>query len=66
MARVLAVVDARYQQHWGERLGHVVKFEAMPGSGAAVCAMLDAACDWLAANGADVLIAAPADLLRHL
>ena len=53
VARALAVLDARYQRHWGERLGHVVKFEAMPGSGAAVCAIMDAACDWLAANGTD-------------
>src|SRR5262249_52207511 len=53
VARALAVLDARYQRHWGERLGHVVKFEAMPGSGAAVCAVMDAACEWLAANGTD-------------
>jgi len=53
VARVLAVLDARYQRHWGERLGHVAKFEAMPGTGAAVCAMMDAACEWLAANGTD-------------
>src|SRR5262249_9794863 len=49
----VAVLDARYQRHGGERLGHVVKFEAMPGSGAAVCAVMDAACEWLAAQGAE-------------
>src|SRR5262249_25322675 len=51
VARALAVLDARYQRHWGERLGHVVKFEALPGTGAAVCAMMDAACQRLAAYG---------------
>jgi hypothetical protein len=53
VARALAVVDVRYQRHWGERLGHVVKFEAMPGSRAAVRALMDTACDWLAAEGAE-------------
>src|SRR4030095_13931449 len=53
LARVLAVVDARYQRHWNERLGHVVKFEALPGTRDAVRAVMDAACEWLAAQGAD-------------
>jgi len=53
VARVLAVLDDRYQRHWGERLGHVVKFEALPGTRAAVRAVMDAACDWLAAQGAE-------------
>src|SRR4029450_1499428 len=53
LARVLAVVDARYQRHWNERLGHVVKFEALPGTRDAVRAVLDAACEWLAPQGGD-------------
>lgn len=53
VARVLAVLDERYRRHWGEQLGHVVKFEAMPGAGTAVRAMMDAACEWLADQGAD-------------
>jgi hypothetical protein len=52
-ARALAVVDARYQRHWGERLGHVSLFEALPDSGPATRALLDAACAWLAAEGAE-------------
>ena len=53
VARVLAVLDSRYNQHWGERLGHVVKFEALPGTREAVRALMDAACEWLAAQGAE-------------
>jgi hypothetical protein len=53
VARALAVVDERYQRHWGERLGHVSLFEALPGTAAATRALMDAACDWLAAEGAD-------------
>jgi hypothetical protein len=53
VARVLAVVDERYQRHWGERLGHVVKFEALPGTRSAVRSLMDAACNWLATEGVD-------------
>lgn len=52
VARVLAVVDERYQRHWNERLGHALMFEAFPGTRAAVRAMMDAACEWLAAERA--------------
>src|SRR5262245_57735335 len=53
VARALAVIDTRYQRHWNERLGHVVKFEALPGTRHAVRALMDVACDWLRAEGAD-------------
>jgi GNAT superfamily N-acetyltransferase len=53
VARALAVIDTRYQRHWNERLGHVVKFEALPGTRDAVRALMDAACDWLRSEGAD-------------
>src|SRR5262245_30387763 len=53
VARVLAVLDDRYNRHWNERLGHVVKFEALPGARDAVRAVMDAACEWLAAQGAE-------------
>jgi len=53
VARALAVLDARYQRHWGEPLGHVVKFEALPEAGAAVRALMDAACEWLETGGAE-------------
>ena len=52
VARVVAVVDRRYQRHWNERLGHVVLYEALPDARAATRAVMDAACEWLAAEGA--------------
>jgi GNAT superfamily N-acetyltransferase len=54
-ARALAVVDHRYQRHWNERLGHAVMFEALPDTREAVRALMDAACDWLASEGAEVV-----------
>jgi hypothetical protein len=53
VARVVAVVDSRYNRKWRERLGHVVMFEALPGRGEAVRLLLDAACDWLATEGTE-------------
>jgi hypothetical protein len=53
VARVVAAIDERYQRLWNERLGHLLLFEALPGAEHAVRAMLDRACDWLAAEGAD-------------
>jgi GNAT superfamily N-acetyltransferase len=53
VARVLAVVDGRYQKLWNEpTLGHVVLFEALPGTRDAVRRLMDEACDWLASHGA--------------
>ena len=52
VARVLAVVDERYQRHWNEDIGHALMFEAMPGTRDAVKAMMDEACEWLAAENA--------------
>src|SRR5262245_24804234 len=52
VARVLAVVDLRYQRHWNEPLGHLVMFEALPDTRAAVRRMMDAACAWLEERGA--------------
>jgi GNAT superfamily N-acetyltransferase len=52
VARVLALIDQRYQRHWNERLGHVVMFEALPDTRAAVRLLMDAACEWLEAEGA--------------
>jgi hypothetical protein len=51
-ARALAVLDERYNRHWGESLGHVAMFEALPDSGSATRALIDAACQWLADRGA--------------
>jgi hypothetical protein len=50
-ARVLAMVDERYIEHWNERLGHVILFEALPGAREASRAVLDAASLWLREQG---------------
>ncbi|HXG22324.1 MAG TPA: hypothetical protein VNN62_25050 [Methylomirabilota bacterium] len=52
LARVLAVIDSRYQQHWGESLGHLWWFEALPESREAVKLLMDEACEWLQQQGA--------------
>jgi GNAT superfamily N-acetyltransferase len=51
VARAAAVVDHHYIAHWNEPLGHLVMFEALPGRGAAVKMMVDAACEWLRDRG---------------
>ncbi|MGH7897804.1 MAG: hypothetical protein ACREQQ_07620 [Candidatus Binatia bacterium] len=53
LARVLAVVDERYQKHWNERLGHLVMFEALPHAREAVKNLADRACEWLESRGAE-------------
>ena len=53
VARTVAVLDTRYNRHWNERLGHVISFEAMPGSRKAVRLLMDAACEWLQRQGAE-------------
>ncbi len=52
VARALAIIDSHYQHHWKESLGHIVMFEAMPGTRDAVKLMMDAASEWIKANGA--------------
>ena len=52
VARVVAIVDPRYQRHWNERLGHLVWFEALPDHHEAVDRLLDEASAWLASRGA--------------
>jgi hypothetical protein len=47
VARACAVVDRRYIEHWHEDLGHVIMFEALPGTTDAVRALVDEACGWL-------------------
>jgi hypothetical protein len=51
VARAAAVVDQRYIEHWNEQLGHVVMFEALPGTSAAVRELMDEACGWLRDHG---------------
>lgn len=52
-ARALAVMDARYNRHWNERLGHLYWFEALPDTREAVKLLIDEACEWLKTQGAD-------------
>src|SRR5712692_8360902 len=51
VGRAVAVVDEHYNRHWHERLGHISLFEALPENRAATKLLLDAACDWLKAQG---------------
>ncbi len=51
VARALAVVDARYNRHWNERLGHLGMFEALPGTEDATAQLIDTACEWLQGQG---------------
>jgi hypothetical protein len=53
LARVLAVVDARYNRHWQERLGHLCWFEALPDTREAVRRLMDGACEWLKSQGTE-------------
>jgi hypothetical protein len=48
VARLSAVVNHRYNEHWQEKIGQLIHFEALPRQGAAVSALLEKACEWLA------------------
>ena len=50
-ARAVAAVDRRYIDHWGEQLGHIMMFEALPDASEAVNLLLDDACGWLRSQG---------------
>lgn len=54
VARAVAAIDHRYQRHWNERLGHILMFEALPDTREATRLVMDAACEWLAAERAEV------------
>jgi GNAT superfamily N-acetyltransferase len=47
VARACPIVDDHYIGHWKEQLGHIVLFEALPGSREAVRQLIDAASEWL-------------------
>ena len=53
LARALAVLDGRYNRHWNERLGHLLMFEARPGTRQATRLLVDTACEWLRERGAE-------------
>jgi GNAT superfamily N-acetyltransferase len=51
LATVTSVRSDVYDSHWGERIGHLLFFEALPGEDEAVSALMLTACDWLRAGG---------------
>jgi hypothetical protein len=51
VCRAVAAVDRHFHELWHEPVGHVLFFEALPGARAAVRLLMDAACEWLAAQG---------------
>ena len=51
VARVSAVVNRRYIEHWGEQLGQLIHFEALDGEDDAAAEMLSAAAERLGARG---------------
>ena len=53
VARAVAVVDAGYNRHWNERLGHILWFEALPDTRVATRLLMDAACEWLEQQGTE-------------
>ena len=52
VARVLAVVDETFREHWREPIGHLNMFEALPGAAEATRALLGTASAWLVEEGA--------------
>jgi GNAT superfamily N-acetyltransferase len=52
VARAMAVLDQRYNDHWGETLGHIALFEALPHTHEATRSLIDTASAWLAERGA--------------
>ena len=51
VARVSAVINRRYIEHWNEQLGQLIHFEALDGEDLAVAAMLDQAVDSIHQRG---------------
>lgn len=52
VARVAAILDPAYARRWGEKLGHLMFFEAAAGARDGVRAVMDAASEWLRGQGA--------------
>jgi len=51
VGRVSAVVNHRYNEHWNEKIGQLIHFEAMPDQVDAVGALLEEAVNWLERRG---------------
>jgi GNAT superfamily N-acetyltransferase len=45
-------MDRSYNRHWRENLGHLIMFEALPGSREATKLLVQTACEWLNERGA--------------
>ena len=60
VARVTAVINRRYIEHWNEPLGHLIHFEALDDEDDGVAAMLDAAVRWLEERGMRSVLAGDA------
>jgi hypothetical protein len=53
VARVSAVINRRYNDHWKEKLGQLIHFEALPDEDEAATILLEAAAEWLRARAMD-------------
>lgn len=53
LATVAAVRDEAYNRHWGEQMGHLLFFEALPDQDEAVLSLMQAAFAWLRARGCE-------------
>jgi ribosomal protein S18 acetylase RimI-like enzyme len=53
IARVSAVINHRYNEHWKEKLGQLIHFEAMPDEDDAATMLLNAASAWLRERAMD-------------
>lgn len=51
VARVSAAINHRYNEHWGEKLGHLIHFEAMPDEDEGAAKLLETAIAWLRERG---------------
>ncbi len=54
VARVSAVINHRYNDHWGEKLGQLIHFEALGDEDDATSQLLESAALWLAERGMTV------------
>lgn len=52
VARAMAILDQRYNDHWRQKLGHIALFEALPQARDATRLLIDTASSWLAERGA--------------
>jgi hypothetical protein len=55
VARVSAVINHRYNEHWKEKLGQLIHFEALPDEADAAAMMLEAAAQWLRERAMDAV-----------